>query len=230
MRIALIADLHGNWPATQRLEKDLRIQGADRIICLGDVVGKGPCGHQTLDWAMANCDMILGGNWDYGLGCKRFPMDVFYWEQLGESRLEILRNLPREHCLTLGGRRVRLFHGRPVMEDLITVRHKKELIQPFFEDGEGGLFDVVGYADTHRQALRTMTPGLFFNCGSVGNALGETRCCYVLMEGKGAGDFEIRFRSLDYDRRQAVEDAQKTPGIPLIHTYIHEIETGVYSR
>ena len=230
MRIALVADLHGNWPATLRVEKDLRDQGVNRVICLGDVAGKGPCGHRTFDWAVANCDIILGGNWDYGLGCKRFPMDVFYWEQLGEKRLEILRSLPREHFLTLNGRRVRLFHGRPVMEELITSRHKKEQIQPFFDDGEGGCFDVVGYADTHRQALRTMTPGLFFNCGSVGNALGEPRCCYALMEGKGAGDFEIRFRSLDYDRWQAVADARKMPDIPRIGTYIHEIETGVYSR
>lgn len=230
MRIALVADLHGNWPATQRLEKDLRDQGAERIICLGDLAGKGPCSHRTFDWAMANCDIILGGNWDYGLGCKRFPMDVFYWEQLGEKRLEILRNLPREHLLTFGSRRVRLFHGRPVMEDLITVRHKQEQIQLFFEDEEGGRFDVVGYADTHRQALRTLTPGLFFNCGSVGNALGEPNCCYALMEGTGAEDFELRFRSLEYDRRQAVADARITPDIPRIDTYIREIETGIYSR
>ena len=230
MRIALVADLHGNWPATQRLEKDLHDRRVDRIICLGDVVGKGPCNHRTFDWAMTCCDIILGGNWDYGLGCKRFPMDAFYWEQLGEERLETLRNLPKEFLLTIGNRRVRLFHGRPVMEELITVQHKKEQIQPFFEDGEGGCFDVVGYADTHRQAFRTMTPGLFFNCGSVGNALGEPKCCYALMEGTDAGDFELRFRSLDYDRWQAVADAQKTPSVPRIDTYIHEIETGVYSR
>ncbi|MCL1855518.1 MAG: metallophosphatase family protein [Clostridia bacterium] len=230
MRIALVADLHGNWPATLRLEEDLRNQGAARVICLGDVAGKGPSGDRTFDWAMANCDIVLGGNWDYGLGGKRFPMDIFYWEQLGEKRLKILQNLPREHLLTFGGRRVRLFHGRPVMESLITVRHKKEQILPFFEDGEGGRFDVVGYADTHRQTLRTMTPGLFFNCGSVGNALGEPMCCYALMEAKSTGDFELRFRSLEYDRRQAVADAQKARNIPRIDSYINEVETGVYSR
>ena len=31
MRIALFADLHGNWPATQALERDLARRGADRL-------------------------------------------------------------------------------------------------------------------------------------------------------------------------------------------------------
>lgn len=232
MRIALLADLHGNWPATEALEKDLALQSPDQIICLGDLVGKGPSNALTYDWVMAHCDVILGGNWDYGLGEKRFPMDSFYWQQLGEARLEALRNLPREYRLTLSGRAIRLFHGRPVMTELVTVRDDSESIQPFFQGEDGTRFDVVGYGDAHRQGLRTMTPGLFFNCGSVGNALGEPRCCYALMEGdeKGSGPFEIRFRSLEYDRKQAVLDAQNAPEIPRIDTYIKELETGIYSR
>lgn len=232
MRIALIADLHGNWPATQALEQDLNNQQVDSVICLGDVVGKGPSSHLTFDWAMAHCDRVLGGNWDYGVGNRRFPMDWFYWKQLGEDRLAVLRALPCEHCITLSGRRIRLFHGRPIMENLITVHHETEEIQPFFEDGYGGRYDVVAYADAHRQALRTMTPGLFVNCGSVGNALGEARCCYALLEGEeeGSGTFELRFRQVEYDRQQAVRDAKKTPDVPRIDTYIRELETGVYSR
>lgn len=232
MRIALIADLHGNWPATQALERDLAMQNPDRIICLGDLVGKGPSNVLTYEWVMAHCHVVLGGNWDYGLGEKRFPMDGFYWQQLGEARLERLRNLPREHHLNVSGRQIRLFHGRPVMEDLVTIRHDSQAIQAFFQGEDGRRFDVVGYGDAHRQGFRTMNPGLFFNCGSVGNALGEPRCCYALMEGeeRGSGPFELRFRSLDYDRRQAVLDAENTPEIPRIDRYIIEIQTGVYSR
>lgn len=233
MRIALLADLHGNWPATKALEKDLAAQRVDRIFCLGDAVGKGPSSDRTLDWAVANCEVLLGGNWDYGLGYQKFPMDAFYWQQLGDQRLAFLKNLPMEHHLTLSGRRVRLFHGRPVMEELITIRNEAGEIQPFFMDEQGERFDVVGYADAHRQAMRTMTPGLFFNCGSVGNALGEPHCCYAIMEGEendSAAPFQISFRALPYDRVQAVLDAKKTPEIPHIEAFIREIETGVYSR
>lgn len=233
MRIALVADLHGNWPATQALERDLARRAVDRVLCLGDIVGKGPSSDRTFDWAMANCDLILGGNWDYGVGGRQFPPDEFYYQQLGEERMARLRELPRETSLTLSGRLVRLFHGRPLMRELITITDSAEEIQPFFTDASGTVYDVVAYADAHRQAYRTMTPGVFFNCGSVGNALGVPRVCYALMEGEpddASAAFEVRLLSFDYDREQAVQDVLAAPDLPRGDTFIREIQTGRYSR
>lgn len=233
MKIAFVADLHGNWPATCALEADLQKQKPDRIICLGDTVGKGPSNDKTFDWAMSRCDLIIGGNWDYGVGEQAFPNDAYYWDQLGEERLRVLRQLPRESEMMLSGRRVRLMHGRPVMETLITVKHDLETIQAFFTDGDGRPFDVVLYADAHRQAMRTVNPGLFINTGSVGNAMGVTYCCYAIVEaepGDQPAPFEVRLRQLPYDRQQAIRDAQAAPAVPRIETYINEIRTGVYSR
>lgn len=119
------------------------------------------------------------------------------------------------------------------MERLIPVQSDVSLIEPFFQDGKGGRYDVVGYADAHRQGLRTITPGVFFNTGSVGNAMGVPKCCYALLEGEEGqqpAPFEIRFRQLEYDREQAVRDAMAAPQIPLINAYIHEVKTGIYSR
>ena len=233
MKIASIGDLHGNLPATRALEKDLAQQQPDRIICLGDMVGKGPSNRETFDWAMANCRLILGGNWDYGVGHQLFPNDRPYWDQLGEERLRILRQLPTESEMMLSGRRVRLMHGRPVMEQLVTVANASDEIQPFFTDADGRPYDVVIYADAHRQALRTVNPGLFINTGSVGNALGVAYCCYAIVEaeeGDAPAPFEVRLRQLPYDREQAIRDAENAPDIPRIDTYINEIRTAVYSR
>ena len=33
--IALVADLHGNWPATEAVDRDIRQRGIRRIWCLG---------------------------------------------------------------------------------------------------------------------------------------------------------------------------------------------------
>lgn len=233
MQIALIADLHGNRPATEALARDLAFIRPDKIICLGDIVGKGPSSDFTFDWAVAHSDLILGGNWDYGVGSQQFPADRFFWEQLGEERLQFLRELPREHELWMSGRRIRLFHGRPVMENLVMPHHEYEQIAPFFDAPDGKRYDVVIYADAHCQGLRTMLHGLWANTGSVGNALGENRCCYAILcgeEGTNPAPFEIRFRQLDYDRAQAVRDAQAAPDVPNIAAYIREIETGIYSR
>ncbi|MCE5342584.1 MAG: metallophosphoesterase family protein [Eubacteriales bacterium] len=233
MQIALVADLHGNWPATQALERDLSRRKVDQIYCLGDIVGKGPSSDRTFDWAVAHCDLILGGNWDYGVGYKQFALDNLYWEQLGEERLSYLRNLPLEKTLTLSGRRIRLFHGRPMMNTLLFVQHDMALIDPFFTDCNGFRCDVVGYADTHRQAMRTLNPGIFFNCGSVGNALGNPMCCYTILEGDEhdpAAALDIRFISIPYDREQAVRDALVGTQVHRIESYIIEVQTGIYSR
>lgn len=233
MQIALIADLHGNRPAVEALQRDLDLIRPDKIFCLGDLVGKGPSSDFTFDWAVSRCDLILGGNWDYGVGEQQFPADTFYWEQLGPKRLAFLRSLPKEHELWFSGRRIRLFHGRPVMDNLVVLHHDKELIDPFFLAPDGSRYDAVIYADAHRQAVRTMTPGMWINTGSVGNAMGEPRCCYAILcgeEGKDPAPFEVRLRQLDYDRAQAVKDAQNAPRVPNVQAYIREIETGLYSR
>ena len=61
---------------------------ADRVLCLGDIVGKGPSNDFTFDWAMEHCEIVLGGNWDFGVGRKQFSPDQYYWNQLGPSRMD----------------------------------------------------------------------------------------------------------------------------------------------
>lgn len=233
MKIALIADLHGNRPATEALAKDLQTQGADALWCLGDVVGKGPSNDFTCDWAFANCDLLLAGNWDLGVGGKCYAADAYYWAQIGEERMRRLRALPKEHSFWMSGRHIRLFHGRPVMDELLTPQADSAVLDPFFTDASGASYDVVIYADLHRQGIRTLTQRVFVNIGSVGNALGVNDCCYALLEGEPGekrAPFEIRLRQLDYDRERAAADAQSADGLRHADAYAREILTGKYSR
>ena len=41
-KIAVISDIHGNIPALESVLQDIKLRGVERIICLGDLVGKGP--------------------------------------------------------------------------------------------------------------------------------------------------------------------------------------------
>src|SRR5208283_1015724 len=50
MKILLISDIHGNWPALQAV---LQAEpGADQILCLGDLVNYGPQPAECVAWAM----------------------------------------------------------------------------------------------------------------------------------------------------------------------------------
>ena len=126
-RIALIADLHGNLPAVEALEQDLKTRSVDEIWCLGDIVGKGPSSPDTFDWAMAHCSLILRGNWDEGVASRTFSRnDQFYYSQLGEKRMRILAELPLEHHAIISGKHLRLLHGRPIMPVLQATHEPEE--------------------------------------------------------------------------------------------------------
>lgn len=229
MKIALIADLHGNMTAVRALENDLVRRSPDQVWCLGDLVGKGPSSDHTFDWAMQHCDVILRGNWDDGLGYKQYCEDAFYHDQLGEKRLKALRELPLEKSITLSGRRIRMMHGRPIMDILRTITDDESLLSPFFVPD----YNVVIYGDTHRQALRTLNCGLLVNTGSVGNSLGITHIQYAMLEGSrtdAGAPLDITLINLPYDNMAAVNEAKAQPGMRYPEAYIGEITTGVYSR
>ncbi|MBQ8537495.1 MAG: metallophosphoesterase family protein [Clostridia bacterium] len=224
MTLALIADLHGNWPATQAVAEDLQRRGITQVYCLGDLVGKGPESHKTCDWAREHCQVILCGNWDVGIARKRFPNDSFYWDQLGPERMAFLAALPKEHLFTFAGMKFRLIHGRPVMPQLLFSHSEADAFKPYLEG-----VDVFGYADSHRPAFRTLNGGYLFNTGSVGNSLGVNKAHYMILTEQPSG-VDFTCVSLHYDNALAARIAENTPGLPGKDAYIREVTTGIYSR
>ncbi len=233
MKIAVIADLHGNWTATQALEKDLKKRKVDQIFCLGDLIGKGPSSDKTCDWAFANCNVILGGNWDYGVSAKIFPKDEFYWNQLGEKRLKKLSQLPREQHFYFSGLHLRLFHGRPVTSGtLLLPTLPANDLSPYFKTPDH-TFQGIIYADIHRSFYRVLNSGILINTGSIGNSLGVPNVLYAILEGeegKDSAPFDVTMVSLPYHNQLAVEEALQEPHLPHLQTYINEILTGIYSK
>lgn len=149
-RIAIFADIHGNVPALRAFERDVRARRVDALWCLGDVVGKGPVNDVTCDWARENCEFVVQGNWDSGIANKLYPMDEYYYRQLGEERMAYLRSLPLEKRVLVSGRRLRLFHGRPVMNPLLFVQDPTADFEAYFDEDT----DVIVWADTHRLGMR----------------------------------------------------------------------------
>jgi predicted phosphodiesterase len=70
MRILILADIHGNWPALQAvLDSEAHI---DHVLCLGDLVNYGPQPAECVRWAMQLTppSRVVQGNHDraFGLG------------------------------------------------------------------------------------------------------------------------------------------------------------------
>ncbi len=66
MKWAILSDIHGNLEALQAVIEDLRAAGAERIACLGDIVGYGADPNPCLELLAGLTDLTVAGNHDYG--------------------------------------------------------------------------------------------------------------------------------------------------------------------
>ncbi len=65
--LAIISDIHSNTEALSAVLADIDAQGAQRVICLGDVVGYGPNPKECLDLVRSRAEVCLMGNHDYAV-------------------------------------------------------------------------------------------------------------------------------------------------------------------
>ncbi|MBL4850080.1 MAG: metallophosphoesterase family protein [Planctomycetes bacterium] len=73
-RYAIISDLHSNVEALTNVFADIKSQGVEDIICLGDVVGYGPQPREVMAMTMSTVRVSLMGNHDEAVlkGAKNF--------------------------------------------------------------------------------------------------------------------------------------------------------------
>jgi predicted phosphodiesterase len=65
MRVAVIADIHGDLDALQRVVAAIDGASIDQIWCLGDIVGLGATAPaEVVDLVRDRCAVALAGNHD----------------------------------------------------------------------------------------------------------------------------------------------------------------------
>ena len=230
MKIVFLADLHGNMPAAEAMEREIVRIAPDDIWFLGDAVGKGPESDRTCDWVREHCRHFIAGNWD--LNMRRFPeRNAFYLKQLGPGRLDWLESLPLEDEITVSGIRFRLVHGRDLDPLYLSFDPDEKLRAGFrFRDGRPEAEGLI-CADSHRPFIRPLEGGYALNTGSVGSNLSLARAHALLLEGgEGPGPLSVTMLSVPYDNREAAARADLFPDLPLRAAYQNEVLTGKYSR
>ncbi|GLZ78916.1 phosphoesterase [Actinorhabdospora filicis] len=241
-RIALISDVHGNLTALEAVLADIDARGIDRVFNLGDYVGKGPRGRESVDVCRARCEVNILGNWDDFLprtDVESNP-DLDWWRgQLAPGQGEWLRGLPFSHDFRMSGRNVRLFHASSTdVHRRVRFDHDEaEFLEMFANTpatGEGPVPTVVGYGDTH-DAYYEVDRGrrTLFNTGSVGNSMDDPTPVYVILEGVMDGEdeapFGIQFVRVPYDVEAELAVAREM-GVPQYAGYEAELRHGIYRR
>ncbi len=237
-RFAVISDIHGNIPALEAVFADIEARGLKRVICLGDLAGKGPGSAEAVDLIKSRCESVVKGNWDLMLCEGRHELLSWHQRLLGAERLAYLSSLPMYLEFYMSGRLVRLFHAAPFdafyRTFLFTEKAKRlRLFEP--TPTLDRYSDVVGYGDIHGAHVENFEGKTVFNAGSVGNPLDIAQASYAVIEGEyGSGEaspFSISIIRIPYDIERAVELALASD-MPEKdkEDYVRELRTAVYRR
>ncbi|MDE1975825.1 MAG: metallophosphoesterase [Elusimicrobia bacterium] len=181
VRTIIFGDVHGCLDELQDLLRAVRAGSQDRLISVGDLIGKGPHSRGVLDWAMGtpNLRCVLGNHERRFLARKRgaeLPdgkvLDAATWRQL-RGRRESYRRFISSWPLWIRENGYLVLHAgfdprKPLLRqsawDLITLRRLARTGEPWYARYRGGRLAVFGHWSRREPVLRQNAVGLDTGC------------------------------------------------------------------
>jgi putative phosphoesterase len=206
MRILILADVHGNWPALQAVAA---VEKYDLCLCLGDVVDYGLEPAPCLTWVKANARYVVRGNHDHGAaqnviltgrtGYKYLSATtrVLTRERLTEPDLRYLGRLPVTRTVTLDNHRFFLVHATPRDPMDEYAPPDPEFWARRLQNVEA---DVICVGHTHQPYVMEVSGKLVVNPGSVGQPRdNDPRASYAILD-----DTKVELKRIDYPVEETV--------------------------
>ncbi len=220
MKLAVLADIHSNWPALQAVAADLERWQPERVVVAGDTINRGPSPAECWDFVQRQqrergWQLVLGNHEEYVLhhAPPREPV-AGPWIQIWGSSLwtyqrlngdvSALEALPfQASWLMPDGSEARVVHAsmRGTRDGIFTMTPDKVLRKQITPPSK---LIVVGH--THVPLIRTIDETLVVNVGAVGLPFdGDPRACYAQLTWQANAWRAVLIR-VDYDRAQADRD------------------------
>jgi len=244
LRLAVLADIHGNLPALEAALVEIDADGVDGFIVAGDMVaGPDPQGvvrrlRELKAWLIrGNNENYLmqyfsGKAPDYLFTSQQWAFIHWNYRQLDQPTLEFLAALPEQRVIDLPGLDpIRVVHGSP--------RNNAELVYP---ERDISLLElalaqttepVLVFGHTHCAWQWRQNGRLALNPGSLsGKFNGQLGGGYAILTWDGS-QWQAELRDLVYDTaliRQAFhESGLFAAGGAVARYYLRDLETGTNS-
>ncbi|MGU9979297.1 metallophosphoesterase family protein [Phreatobacter sp. HK31-P] len=233
MKLAIIADIHGNVLALEAVLADIAGRGIDRIVNLGDCVSGPLWPAETAARLMALGLPTVRGNHDRWVleaqGEGLSFSDRLAREQLDEGQRDRLARLPMQRDMDCAGLAVRLFHATPADDNTYLMEDKQggRLVQSDVEAILGRLGDVgdarlVLCGHSHLPRLLVLGGLTLVNPGSVGqpaysdptppdahvSEAGSPHARYAIVTVRARAVASVDFVAVAYDWEQAARKAE----------------------
>ncbi|MFC1959024.1 metallophosphoesterase family protein [Chloroflexota bacterium] len=234
MRCAIIADIHANLAAFKAVLEDIGHQGrAEKVWCLGDVVGYGPDPHECIKLLRQINHVCVAGNHDWAavgkIDTAEFNPDAAaacHWtaQQLSSADAEYLQKLP----LVIEEGDFTMVHGSPresIWEYLVSTGIAKENFACFKSQfclvGHSHVPLVFSYDESGTCSASRFLPNvkltlgrnrLIINPGSVEQPRdGDPQASYAIYDSETR---LIRLYRVPYDIR-STQDRMVEHGLPM---------------
>lgn len=224
MKIAVLADIHGNYIALRDCVSYARSQGVDAFIFLGDYLGELAYPERTMQIlyqlaAEQKCYFIRGNKEEYWLNYKKNGERgwnkgdsttgslLYTYNHLTESDLEFFQNLKISDRLEFAAMPAFMIcHGAPFKVNQKLLEGDERTAEAI----EMVDTSLIICAHTHLQKKFTFNNKVVINPGSVGvPLLSQGKTQFMLLEDKD-GTWSEEFISLPYDYEKVISELQES--------------------
>lgn len=247
-KIAVLADVHGNYTAMKAVVDDIHQQAVDDCWFLGDLFMPGP-GAQDI-WQLLQSlhpSICLRGNWDDDLihaylgdhsiddetAIMISRIGEYIGSQLGKQVIKSMQGWPLSTTTTVGKLHLILNHNLPANnagQELFPTNDQDRMDKIMSKPNE---FDVGIYAHVHHQLFRyTSSEQLILNPGSVGEPYDgwnihqiNLRGRYLLLTIDDQGIADLDYRRVSWNIQAERARAKQRP-LPYLEVYLKHLENG----
>ena len=210
MNILLISDIHGNYPALQAIEEQVRDLACEYVLNCGDTTVYAPFPNECIDWLRQHKAFSIRGNTDdkvirllKGKDFKK-PSNpdkrIMYTSTaaaLSEENIRFLLDLKKKKLLRLGKTFIGLFHGSPADHDEQLFADTPE--KRFRELAADVSCEVVITGHSHSPYHRRVKGVHFINPGSAGRMFDNNpEAAYAILSINN-GKIEVSHHRCAYD-------------------------------
>jgi len=229
MRVAILADVHGNLPACEAVLQDIGRNGADVVVAAGDLALRGAHPRETVELLFDRCQSVLLGNTDcyiagnYLGGAYRerehWKRDLLAWtrDQLGPEWTRKLGELPFSVRFSpRRGQDLYVCHANPRnLEDSVDPTLDEASLRRFFAHLDAA---ACAFGHLHFPYRRRFGRMLLADVASAGIPRdGDVRPAYGLFTWTPRG-WRVQIRRVRYSVRRETQalTARRVPGGPLL--------------
>ncbi len=229
MRVAILADIHGNLPACEAVLQDIARNGADVVVAAGDLALRGAHPRETVELLLDRCQSLLMGNTDcyiagnYLGGAYRerehWKRDLLAWtrDQLGPELTRRLGELPFSvRYSPRRGQDLYVCHANPRnLEESVDPTLDEAALRRFFAHLDAA---ACAFGHLHFPYRRRFGRMLLADVASAGIPRdGDVRPAYGLFTWTPRG-WRVQIRRVRYSVRRETQalTARRVPGGPLL--------------